>query len=113
MPLRTKREMSFRILAMHEVFLTPLLPFKDYIVAHGEHPVSNGVGLGNHFYADYSFPEQQINVSLIHGPMFHCSLDAPYEWRLNGEGEPEGYKTEEELYILLAKILGGSYGLPE
>ena len=26
--------------------------------------------------------------------------------------EPEGYKTEEELYILLTKILGGSYGIP-
>ena len=118
MPPQTKREMSMRILAMREVFLTPLLPFKEYIVAHGEHPVSNGVGLGNHFYADYSFPflEQQNNISLIHGPMFHCSLDAPYEWRItnsDGSMEPEGYKTEEELYILLAKILGGSYGLPE
>jgi len=98
-------------MVMRELFMTPSLPYKDYIVKHGEHSVSN-----NHFYADYSFPEQGIYVSLIHGPMFHCSLDAPYEWRLFMDckhQEPEGYKTEEELYILLTKILGGSYGIQE
>ena len=109
MPPKTKREMSMRILDMREVFMTPSLPYKQYITDHGEHPVRGGVGLGDHFYARYEFPYQEIKVSLIHGPMFNCDLDRPYEWRVSTpwNEEPEDYKTEEELYILLTKILEG------
>ena len=136
MPPKTKREMSERILAMEEAFMTPLLPYKQYITEHGQHSVGRTGGATAHFYAQYEFPQQQISVSLIHGPMFHCDLDRPYEWRVRRMyvskdaptyvwaekawhdersdtliEEPEGYRTEEELYILLTKILGGSYGI--
>lgn len=112
---RTKKDLSQWIAVMNELFMTPSLPYKDYITEHGLHDVSRSIGMGKHYQARYEFPDQQISVSLIHGPLFHCSHDGPYEWRItypDGAVEPEGYKTEEELYILLTKILGGSYGLP-
>jgi hypothetical protein len=114
---QTKEELLMLRLNMDEVFMTPLLPYKEYITEHGLHEVGKGIGIGaKHYQALYEFPDQQINVSLIHGPLFHCAVNAPYEWRVStGLGhleEVEGYKTEEELYILLTKILGGSYGLP-
>ena len=115
---QTKAEILMLRLNMDEVFMTPLLPYKNYITEHGLHEVGQGIGMGEakHYQARYEFPDQQIKVSLIHGPLFHCNYDGPYEWRItypDGAVEPEGYKTEEELYILLTKILGGSYGIPE
>lgn len=111
---QTKKDLSQWMAVMDELFMTPSLPYKDYITEHGLHHVTSETS-GKHYHARYEFPEQQISVSLIHGPMFYCKPDTPYEWRIfmNYEyQEPEGYKTEEELYILLTKILGGSYGLP-
>jgi hypothetical protein len=54
---------------MRELFMTPSLPFKEYIVEHGLHPITRSVNLNgeegilkDHFYADYQFPEQLISV---------------------------------------------------
>jgi hypothetical protein len=43
---------------------------------------------------------------VISGPLFYCNLDAPYEYRI-GEDEPQGYQTDEELYIFLTRIVAG------
>jgi hypothetical protein len=106
---------------MRELFMTPSLPFKEYIVEHGLHHITqsksvNGKDetLADHFYADYLFPDQLVSVSLIHGPLFHCSLEQPYEWRASDlsrgkQEEPIGYQTDEDLYIFLTKVIGGSY----
>ena len=108
---------------MQELFMTPSLPFKEYIVEHGLHPITRSVSLngkndvlGDHFYADYQFPEQLISVSLIHGPLFHCTLEQPYEWMVSDlasgrKEEPTGFQTDEDLYIFLTKVIGGSYVL--
>jgi hypothetical protein len=109
------REKLHRLAEMRELFTTPLLPYKEYIVDHGRH----GVNIGKdhpHYFADYTFTDQGIKVSLIHGPLFYCDVDHPYEWRvgdLSGDWNTEvsGFRTEEELYILLTKIVTGCYVL--
>jgi len=92
---------------MAEIFLTPLLPYKEFLVTHGEHGAAlmQGGKLGKHYHARYEFP-CGTEVSVISGPLFYCNLDAPYEYRI-GEGEPEGYQTDEDLYIFLTKIVAG------
>ena len=106
---------------MRELFMTPSLPFKEYIVEHGLHRITKSVSLNgeegilkDHFYADYLFPNQLVSVSLIHGPLFHCSVEQPYEWMVSDiasgrQEEPTGYQTDEDLYIFLTKVIGGSY----
>jgi hypothetical protein len=61
----------------------PNLPFSEFIVDAGEH------------------------VSVISGNMFYCRPDAPYEVRVIGmnDDEPRGYQTDEDLMILLAKLV--------
>ena len=93
---------------MAEIFLTPLLPYKEFLVTHGEHQAQlmQGGKLGKHYHARYEFP-CGTEVSVISGPLFYCNLDAPYEYRI-GEDEPEGYQTDEDLYILLTRIVAGN-----
>jgi len=90
---------------MAEIFTTPLLPYKEFLVTHGEHQAQlmQGGKLGKHYHARYEFP-CGTEVSVISGPLFYCSPDAPYEYRVNEE-EPVGHTTEEELFIVLTKLL--------
>jgi len=93
---------------MAEIFLTPLLPYKEFLVTHGKHGAAlmEASGkLGNHYHARYEFP-CGTEVSVISGPLFYCSPDAPYEYRIGAE-EPVGHQTDEELYILLTRIVAG------
>jgi hypothetical protein len=92
---------------MAEIFLTPLLPYKEFLVTHGEHQAQlmQGGKLGKHYHARYEFP-CGTEVSVISGPLFYCNLDAPYEYRVN-EGEPVGDTTDEELFIVLTRIVAG------
>jgi hypothetical protein len=90
---------------MAEIFNTPLLPYKEFLVTHGKHQASlmESGKLGDHYHARYEFP-CGTEVSVISGPLFYCSPDAPYEYRI-GEDEPVGHQTDEELFIALTKIL--------
>ena len=92
---------------MAEIFLTPLLPYREFLVTHGEHQAQlmQGGKLGKHYHARYEFP-CGTEVSVISGPLFYCNRDTPYEYRV-GEDEPQGYQTDEELYLLLTKIVAG------
>lgn len=92
---------------MAEIFLTPLLPYREFLVTHGEHQATlmETGKLGKHYHARYEF-RCGTEVSVISGPLFYCSPDAPYEYRI-GEDEPVGHQTDEELYILLTKIVAG------
>ena len=109
-------DMSF----MEAVFLPidrdkPALPYDEFIVEGGlhpigdskVHPIGDSKGRGGHFYARYEFPNG-TNVSVICGSMFYSRIDAPYEVRVDdSESEPiQGYQTDEELMILLAKAIG-------
>jgi hypothetical protein len=92
---------------MAEVFTTPLLPYKEFLVTYGKHGAAlmEGGKLGKHYHARYEF-RCGTEVSVISGPLFYCSPDAPYEYRIGGD-EPVGHQTDEELYILLTKIVAG------
>ncbi len=117
---------------MQEVFLPdkhgdekPRLPFSEYIVEWGYHPMyesalQNPDGImsqmarknGKSFRAIYSIPCKggaTMKVSVVCGATMHCSANAPYEvdmpniWQ-NSE-DPFGYQTDEDLMILLAKLI--------
>jgi hypothetical protein len=103
---------------MHSVFKPmdrdkPNLPFSEFIVDAGEHRVTKGSSFtkyGSHYYAQYEIPRKDgkvIDVSVISGGMFYCRPDAPYEVRVTGMNgdEPRGYQTDEDLMILLAKLV--------
>lgn len=92
---------------MAEIFNTPLLPYKKFLVTHGKHRAAwvGSAGLSDHYHAMYKFP-CGTEVSVISGPLFYCSSDAPYEYRINAQ-EPVGHVTDEELFILLTKIVAG------
>lgn len=85
----------------------PCLPYDEFITESGRHPVNEGVKgkLGHHFYAKYEFPNGK-KVSVVCGQLFYSRTDAPYEVMFDGEDEPYGYQTDEELMILLAKAIG-------
>jgi hypothetical protein len=54
-----------------------------------------------------------MEVSVISGSMFYCTPNAPYEVSVNGD-EPLDRLTDEDLMILLAKIIaGGDHGIQE
>ena len=84
----------------------PCLPYDEFIVEGGIHPAQSRYTdkFGEHFFANYAFPNGN-KVSVICGGMFYSRIDAPYEARLNDD-EPEGYLTDEELMIFLAKAIG-------
>jgi hypothetical protein len=101
---------------MHNVFMPidrdrPELPFSEFITDSGLHKiVTNGTGkYENNFFAYYSIPRDggTIGVSLVCGAMFYCTPDAPYEVMVNGTGDPRGYVTDEQLMIMLAKLISG------
>lgn len=87
----------------------PNLPFSEYIVKHGQHDIVRGsMNYEHHYHARYSIPRKDgvMDVSVISGAMFYCRPDAPYEVSVNMD-EPHGYMTDEELILLLAKIVAG------
>jgi len=107
---------------MDDAFMNRRLPYAEYLTECGLHPMKagyinelKGEPLPKHYQARYFFPNSGIEVSVIHGPLFHCSPTEPYEILITqGESKqqgPLGYQTDEELYILLAKIAGGVYDI--
>ena len=94
----------------------PNLPFSEYITEHGQHQIVRGsMGYDHHYFAKYSIPRKDgmMEVSVISGSMFYCTPDAPYEVAVNGD-EPHARLTDEDLMILLAKIVaGGDHGIQE
>ena len=106
---------------MYGVFMNRQLPYAEYLTECGEHPMKAGylkdgdAPFPKHYSAKYFFPDSGIEVSVIHGMLFHCGPDEPYEIMVT-QGErkqqgPLGYQTDEELFILLTKIIGGSYDI--
>jgi len=105
---------------MYGVFMNRQLPYAEYLTECGEHPMQagytnelRGKPFPKHYSAKYFFSDSGIEVSVIHGVLFHCGYDEPYEimvtqGKRKGQG-PFGYQTDEELFILLTKIIGGSY----
>ena len=92
------------------------------------HHVSIGLGkakndmqrkYGTHFMAKYSVPRPNGKVtelSVISGMMFYSRKDAPYEVMVydgREDNEPIGYQTDEDLILLIAKLLGESNGIQE
>jgi len=96
---------------MEAVFLPtdrdrPSLPYDEFIVDGGRHPIGGfEEKVGGHYYARYEFPNG-TSVSVVCGQLFYSTIEAPYEVRVDGEDEPHGYQTDEDLMILLAKAIG-------
>ena len=92
------------------------LPFSEFITDHGIHPIAyisasgEHVGYEHHYRARYSIPRKggAVTLSVISGSQFHCKPDAPYEVMISG-AEPLDYVTDEELMILLARIVTGDW----
>jgi len=97
---------------MEAVFLPidrdrPSLPYDEFITESGRHPTGGGrfeEKIGGHYYARYEFPNGK-KASVVCGQLFYSRIEAPYEVRLNDD-EPQGYLTDEELMIILAKTIG-------
>jgi hypothetical protein len=133
-------DMSF----MQEVFMPdtqgnekPRLPYNQYIVEWGYHhmckdlddlkdePDPNGAlakmrkKYGKSFQCRYSIPRPdgtKTELSVISGMMFYSRTDAPYEVMVyDGDEDPLPYQTDEDLMLLLAKLLGEgeTNGLPK
>lgn len=89
----------------------PNLPFSEYITEHGHHNIVRGSeNYKHHYVARYSIPREggSIEVSVISGSMFYCRPDAPYEVMVGEQSDyVHEYMTDEELMILLAKIVAG------
>ena len=89
----------------------PLLPFGEYVVKSGKHPLCRELDKTsqNHehlFMAKYEFPNGHV-VSVISGELFYCEEGKPYEvmWETDpDESDVFGYQTDEQLMLLLAKI---------
>jgi hypothetical protein len=94
----------------------PNLPFSEFITESGTHMIVRGSAkYQHHYYARYSIPRKDgmMDVSVISGRLFYCTPDAPYEVSVNMD-EPHGRLTDEELMILLAKVItGGDHGIQE
>ena len=114
--------LDYEFAHMRGVFMSedgdkPGLPFSEFITDSGLHRIAErkdrhpkGVtAYPNSFFAQYTIPRDggTIGVSVISGAMFYCSPDAPYEVMVNGAGDPTGYMTDEQLMILLAKLISG------
>lgn len=122
-------DMSF----MREVFMPdahgnekPRLPFSKYIYEWGLHPMSRDLSkpdpsgalskmrrkYGDSFACKYRIPRPDgtvVELSVISGMMFYCRKDAPYEVMVYDDREdndPLPYQTDEDLMILIAKLLG-------
>ena len=110
------RNYDRRFAHMEAVFMPidrdkPNLPFSEYITSHGRHDIVRGhKDYRHHYVARYSIPREggSIEVSVISGSMFYCRPDAPYEVMVGSQSDDvRGYMTDEELMILLAKIVAG------
>ena len=107
---------------MDDAFMKRQLPYAEYLTECGLHPMKagytqamEGTPFPKQYSAKYFFPDNEIEVSVIHGVLFYCGYDAPYEILIT-QGErkqqgPLGYQTDEDLFILLTKIIGGSYDI--
>ena len=108
----------------------PRLPFNRYIVEWGFHPMSKEVmakgdnngalskmrrKYGDSFMCKYKVPRPDgtlVHLSVISGMMFYSRKDAPYEILCSldedetGTNDPRAYQTDEDLMLLLAKLLG-------
>ena len=111
----------------------PRLPFNQYIVEWGYHhmckdlddlkdaPDPNGAlakmrdKYGDSFMCKYKVPRPDgtlVHLSVISGMMFYSRKDAPYEILCSldedetGTNDPRGYQTDEDLMLLIAKLLG-------
>jgi hypothetical protein len=112
--MRTYSERDDRFAHMQNVFMPtdrdkPNLPFSEFIVEHGQHQIVRGsMNYEHHYYAKYCIPRGSgaMVVSVISGSMFYCEPDAPYEVSVNMD-EPHGRLTDEDLMLLLAKIVAG------
>ena len=117
----------------------PRLPFNRYIVQWGYHPMSlevmekgdnNGAlakmrkKYGDSFMCKYKVPRPDgtiVHLSVITGMMFYSRTDAPYEVMCSADADDEGnceprpYQTDEDLMLLVAKLLneGETNGLPK
>lgn len=117
----------------------PRLPFNKYIVEWGYHPMSQGVmtkgdangalskmrkKYGDSFMCKYKIPRPDgkvVHLSVISGMMFYSRKDAPYEILCSldeeedGTNDPRPYQTDEDLMLLIAKLLGEgeTNGLPK
>lgn len=117
---------------MRDVFLKRLLPYAEYLTDSGYHDLSRDVikkspnesamrqmmdKYGEHFMAIYQIPRPNgivTKVSVISGMMFYSRKDAPYEVLVHQkmkDNEPIGHQTDEDLMILIAKLLGESDGV--
>lgn len=105
---------DLRFAHMEAVFMPidrdkPNLPFSEYITKHGRHNIVRGsTQYDHHYVARYSIPREggSIELSVISGSMFYCRPDAPYEVMLtNHSDDVRGYMTDEDLMILLAKLI--------
>ncbi len=119
--MRTYKEVDEGFAYMEAVFMPidrdkPNLPFREYITEHGQHPIiRRNAKSDHHYFAKYSIPRKDgmMEVSVISGSMFYCTPNAPYEVAVNGD-EPLDRLTDEDLIILLAKIIaGGDHGIQE
>ena len=107
---------------MGEVFLNRQLPYAEYLTESGLHHLSKGNAeallkmkekYGDHFMATYRVPRPNGKVtemSVISGKMFYSRIGAPYEVMVHGgkDNDPLPYQTDEDLMILIAKLLGES-----
>lgn len=100
---------------MARVFLSapdragPALPFAEYVIKHGKHPLAamHDAKWAHSYMARYEFPNGHI-VSIVSGTLFYCRDNAPYEimWETTdeeGDGV-QGYVTDEQLMLFLAKV---------
>jgi len=118
-------DMSF----MEPVFMKKQLPYPEYIKEVGYHAVTREIytksdsegammemlrKYGKHFSAQYEIPCKGgavFNVSVISGKMFYSRTDAPYEIMgptetdEDGDSDPLGYQTDEQLMLYLAKLI--------
>jgi hypothetical protein len=129
----TEDDMSF----MKEVFMPdtqgnekPRLPFNQYITVWGYHPLTNEVmelknkegavarmhnKYGDSFQCKYSIPRPSgklTEMSVISGMMFYSRKDAPYEvivYDGKEDSAPLAYQTDEDLMLLIAKLLTEEY----
>jgi hypothetical protein len=109
-------DMSF----MEDVFLNRQLPFAEYLVECGYHPITLGDKVsgalhdmnrkyGMHFSAKYKIPCKGgavFEVSVISGKMFYSRADAPYEvMGPDMDDDVLGNQTDEDLMVYLAKLI--------
>ena len=117
---------------MKEVFMPddqgnekPRLPYNQYITEWGYHPMCQEIMAGGaldkmlkkyglSFSVKYKIPRPNgtlVNLSVISGMMFYSRKGEPYEILCSadedetGTNDPRPYQTDEDLMLLIAKLL--------